>query len=361
MDVIAIAAAGIEEAVAPMGTALTERQIELLWRLADVPILCFDGDAAGQRAAMRAAARALPLLRPGHSLKFLLMPAGLDPDDLIRKDGRAGMDRLLAEPQSLLETLWRHESNALPLRSPEDKAGLKERLMAHADSIQHPEIRALYRRDLGDRFSAFAFPKREFVPRKDWRAKLSDKRSTAPSDTTELRRLRGGARDHLTQAVLAGLARHPQEISRHAEALARLASAAGETAQAIDVLLDASEALEAGRQSPISALKAIVTPPDSTHFSFLAEGTDPQDAREDLAEAVALLVERPALDAAIAEATARFEADPEGAFAEQQRLRKRKLEIEVRLGQMARKRAAGPALEHIDTGSSAEAREQETE
>ncbi|MGZ5826583.1 MAG: DNA primase [Croceibacterium sp.] len=361
MDVIALAAAGIEEAVAPMGTALTERQIELLWRLADVPILCFDGDAAGQRAAMRAAMRALPLLRPGHSLNFLLMPAGLDPDDLIRKDGRAGMDRLLAEPLSLLETLWRHESNALPLRSPEDKAGLKERLMAHADSIQHPEIRALYRRDLGDRFSAFAFPKREFVPRKDWRAKLSDKRSTAPSDTGELRRLRSGARDHLTQAVLAGLARHPEEIARHAEALARLASAAGETAQAIDALLDASEALEAGGKGPISALKAIVTPPDSTHFSFLAEGTDPQNAREDLAEAVALLVERPALEAAIAEATARFDADPEGAFAEQQRLRKRKLEIEVRLGQMARKRAAGPALEYNDSGAPADAREQETE
>ena len=361
MDVIALAAAGIEEAVAPMGTALTERQIELLWRMVEVPILCFDGDAAGQRAAMRAAARAVPLLRPGHSLAFVHMPAGLDPDDLLKKEGRGAMDRLLAEPHSLLETLWRHESAAQPLRSPEDKAGLKERLLAYAESIQHPEIRALYKRELGDRFSAFAFPKREFVPRKDWRGKPSDKRSTAASDTTELRRLRSGARDHLTQAVLAGLARHPHEIARHAEALARLASAAGETARAIDALLDASEALEAGGENPISAFKAVAPPPESTRFSFLVEGADPQDAREDLAEAVSLLVERPALEAAIAEATARFEADPEGAFAEQQRLRKRKLEIEVRLGQMARKRAAGPALEHIDTGASADAREQETE
>jgi len=361
MDVIALAAAGIEEAVAPMGTALTERQIELLWRVADVPILCFDGDAAGQRAAMRAAARALPLLRPGHSLAFVHMPAGLDPDDLVRKDGRAAMDRLLAEPHSLLETLWRHESSALPLRSPEDKAGLKERLMAHADSIQHPEIRALYRRELGDKFSAYAFPKREFVPRKDWRSKGPDKRATAPSDTTELRRLRSGARDQLTQAVLAGFARHPHEIARHAEALARLAAAAGETAQAIDALLDASEALEAGGPNPISALKTVAAPPDSTRFSFLLEGTDPQEAREDLAEAVALLVERPALEAAIAEATARFEADPEGAFAEQQRLRKRKLEIEVRLGQMARKRAAGPALEDNFSGALAQPGEQETD
>jgi DNA primase len=374
MDVIALAAAGIEDAVAPMGTALTERQIELLWRLVEVPVLCFDGDAAGQRAAMRAAARALPLLRPGHSLAFAHMPAGLDPDDVIRKaraqtagseadpqgqrgsadkGARAAMDRLLAEPQSLLETLWRHESAAQPLRSPEDKAGLKERLMAHADSIQHPEIRALYRRELGDRFSAFAFPKREFAPRKDWRSRPGDKRSAAPSDTAELRRLRKGARDQLTQAVLAGLARHPHEIGRHAEALVRLARAATDTAQAIDSLLDASEALEAGGQNPISALETFAAPPDNARFSFLVEGADPQAASEDLAEAVALLVERPALEAAIAEATARFEEDPEGAFAEQQRLRKRKLEIEVRLGQMARKRAAGPAME--DNRAEAEA------
>ena len=90
MDVIALAAAGIEEAVAPMGTALTERQIELLWRLVDKPILCFDGDAAGQRAAMRAAVRALPLLRPGHSLQFVTLPAGMDPDDLLKRKGRDG-------------------------------------------------------------------------------------------------------------------------------------------------------------------------------------------------------------------------------------------------------------------------------
>jgi DNA primase len=361
MDVIALAAAGIEEGVAPMGTALTERQIELLWRLADVPVLCFDGDAAGQRAAMRAAVRALPLLRPGHSLSFVHLPAGLDPDDLLRKEGRAAMDRLLAEPQGMLEMIWRHESAAAPLASPEDKAGLKERLVAHTEAIQHPDIRALYRRELLDKFSAFAFPKRNFTPRQGPRGRHFDKRAEAPSDTRRLRTVGAGARDHLTQAVLAGLARHPHEIARHAEALARLASAAGETAQAIDALLDASEALEAGARNPISALTSLAAPPDNTPFSFLLEGTDPAAAREDLAEAVALLVERPALEAAIAEATARFESDPEGAFAEQQRLRKRKLEIDQRLGQMARKRAAGPALEDNHPEAVALSGEQETE
>jgi DNA primase len=361
MDVIALAAAGIEEAVAPMGTALTERQIELLWRLTDVPLLCFDGDGAGQRAAMRAAVRALPLLRPGHSLAFVHMPAGLDPDDLIRKDGRAAMDRVLADPPSLIETLWGHESAASPLRSPEDKAGLKERLLAHAETIEDPDIRALYRRDLLDRFSAFAFPKREFSPTPGARSKRPELRTTTPSDTTQLRKLSNGARDHLAQAVLAGFARHPHEIARHAEALVRLAAADPGTSQAVDALLDASEALEAAGDNPIFAAKAPTAPPDSARFSFLLEGTDPQVVREDLAEAVALLVERPALEAAIAEATARFESDPEGAFAEQQRLRKRKLEIEVRLGQMARKRAAGPAKDDELLEAAAVSREQETD
>jgi DNA primase len=301
------------------------------------------------------------LLRPGHSLAFVHMPAGLDPDDLLRKEGKAAMDRILTEPQSLIETLWRHESAATPLRSPEDKAGLKERLLAHAETIQHPDIRALYRRDLLDRFSAFAFPKRELSPRPGGRPKGFERRTTPPSDTNQLRKLSNGARDHLTQAVLTGFARHPHEIARHAEALARLAAADPGASQAVDALLDASEALEAARDNPIFAAKAPTAPPDSARFSFLVEGTDPQAAREDLAEAVALLIERPALEAAIAEATARFESDPEGAFAEQQRLRKRKLEIEVRLGQMARKRAAGPAFEDNKLEAATASREHETD
>jgi DNA primase len=133
------------------------------------------------------------------------------------------------------------------------------------------------------------------------------------------------------------------------------------TAETIDALFDLAEALELGRETPISAAEAIAPPPDNTRFAFLVEGSDPDAAREDLAEAVALLVERPALEAAIAEATARFESDPDGAFAEQQRLRERKLEIESRLGQMARKRAAGAADEGRDAGTFVVAGEQETD
>jgi len=341
MDVIALAGAGMEEAVAPMGTALTERQIELLWRLTDKPVLCFDGDGAGRRAAMRAAARALPMLRPGQTLQFVTLPAGMDPDDLIKAKGREAMERLLAEPGSLLDMLWDHEREALPLTSPEDKAGLKARLLSHVEAIQNPDIAALYKRDLMDRFSAFAFPRREFTPRPDFASKQFSGKPVRPGASDRLRRAASAnSRDTLALAVLAGLARHPDQISRHAEALLSLAPAEPRLARTIDNLLDHAESLEGGRGSTISAAGIQTPPPDNALFSFLMEGTDPQVAREELAEAVALLVERPALEAAIAAATARFDIDPDGAFAEQQRLRQRKLEIESRLGHMARKRAA---------------------
>ena len=335
MDVIALANAGIEDAVAPLGTALTERQIELLWRMVERPILCFDGDAAGQRAAMRAVTRALPMLRPGHSLGIVRMPAGKDPDDLLKESGRKAMDDLLGSPASLLETLWQFERDAQPLDSPEAKAGLKARLLAHVDTIADQDIRALYRRELLDRFSDFAFPKRDRS--NSWQGRNFPARPvTPPPARSALRQLAGGrGRDNLLAAVTTGLKRFPREVERHEEDLSDLAERDPNVAPAINALFASLEPLEPSGQTPISAPVGQIAPPDKTRFAFLREGTDPQVAREMLAEAVSLLVERPALEAALAAATARFETDPEGAFAEQQRLLKRKLEFEARLGQMA--------------------------
>ena len=356
MDVIALANAGIEDAVAPLGTALTERQIELLWRMVERPILCFDGDAAGQRAAMRAIQRALPLLRPAHSLAIVRLPSGLDPDDLIRQSGTKAMQDILARPAGLLDTLWQFERDAEPLDSPEAKAGLKARLMAHADAIGDPDIKALYRRELLDRFSAFAFPRREQKPWQPggFRRNMPARPKADPAAMEALRRtIAGGARDTLTGAVIAGLVRFPEQIDRHADALAEAAERDANIAAAINPLLDMAETLEGGGELPISGGNGHLAPPDRSHFSFLQEGIDPEDAREDLAEAVSLLVERPALEAALAAATARFDTDPEGAFAEQQRLLKRKLDFEARLGQMTSLRAArAQAAAQRDTGTS---------
>ena len=339
MDVIALAAAGFGESVAPLGTALTERQIEMLWRLTEAPLLCFDGDAAGQRAAMRAATRALPLLRPGHSLRIVRLPAGLDPDDLLKREGPRAMEALLAQPQSLLETLWLHERDAAPLHSPEDKAGLKARLMAHVETIADPDIKALYRRELGDRYSEFAFPKRE-APK--WEPSAGKSRRTswpgagsipAPSPA-QAERLRhatsGGARAALATAVLAGLLRWPHEIARHAEAIARLAGFDDRFDAVLDIA-DSGTVLESATLATIFANKGLALPmPDSTRrsYPFLKDAVDPGLATETLAAAIVLLVEEPDIDAAIEDATVRFDME------EQARLRAKKDGLRQRLKEL---------------------------
>ncbi|MCH8112634.1 MAG: DNA primase [Proteobacteria bacterium] len=154
MDVIALHAAGFTNAVAPLGTALTEDQMGLLWRLAPEPVLCLDGDAAGQRAALAAAERALPLLRPGHSLRFAELPRGEDPDSLIQKHGPSAMTEVLERALHLDELLWRKERGARRVDSPERQAGLRARLEALVRQITDQDIRDAYQRLFKARFDA---------------------------------------------------------------------------------------------------------------------------------------------------------------------------------------------------------------
>ena len=142
MDVIALDGAGISEVVAPNGTAVTEAQLERMWRLDPSPILCFDGDAAGRKAAIRAATRALPFIGPERTLRFVELPAGQDPDDVVKAGGREAMEALLAAPEPLVERLWRHETEMEPLTTPEAWAGLKQRLVAHASMAVISDFRA---------------------------------------------------------------------------------------------------------------------------------------------------------------------------------------------------------------------------
>ncbi|ASJ91239.1 DNA primase [Porphyrobacter sp. CACIAM 03H1] len=354
MDVIALANAGIADVVAPLGTALTEMQLELLWRMVEVPVLCFDGDAAGQRAAMRAITRALPLLAPMRSLGIVRLPAGLDPDDLLKQQGKAAMERLLAEPASLIDTLWAFERDAQVLDTPEAKAGLKARLMAHVETIADPEIKGLYRRELSDRFSAFAYPPRPPRPALPPRAPAGQRGGwrgapLPPPGLSEEARARlaaimaGSQRQGLLSAVLAGFARHPQAIARHAEALSTLARSAPAAAADIESLFELAETLDSRAPVAICNAQGQPAPSADIRYAFLDEGTDPDAAREELAEAVSLLVERPALEAALAATIARFEDDPEGSFAEQTRLRAQLMAVEERLKAFGRRKAAaGP-------------------
>jgi DNA primase len=150
MDVIALQRAGFGTAVAPLGTALTEHQLEELWKLADEPVLCFDGDAAGQRAAARALDRALPLLKAGRSLRFAVLPEDEDPDTLLRRFGAEAMREVLARARPLAEKLWELES-AQPVDTPERRAALEARLEKRVQAVADRAVQEHYRRFFRDR------------------------------------------------------------------------------------------------------------------------------------------------------------------------------------------------------------------
>ncbi|MDW4551472.1 DNA primase [Defluviimonas sp. D31] len=144
MDVIALVGAGFEAAVAPLGTAITEDQLRLLWRLSPEPLIMLDGDAAGIRAATRLVDLALPMLEAGQALRFVILPEGMDPDDLIKLRGREAMAALVAEAQPMVNLLWRRETEGRVFDSPERKAALDKSLRAAIKRIADPSIRTHY-------------------------------------------------------------------------------------------------------------------------------------------------------------------------------------------------------------------------
>ncbi len=150
MDVIALSEAGFPQTVAPLGTALTEDQLKLLWRMAPEPVLCFDGDAAGRRAAFRAVETALPHLKPGYSVQFAFLPDGLDPDDFVRQQGAGAFQEILASrTRQLFDVLVeREERQGQPAVTPEQRASLEARLKALVAQIADPGVRGHYEREL---------------------------------------------------------------------------------------------------------------------------------------------------------------------------------------------------------------------
>jgi DNA primase len=155
MDVIALHQAGVENAVAPLGTALTENQLELLWRMTPQPVLCFDGDGAGIRAANRAADLALPFLKPGRSVSFALLPDGKDPDDLVRHEGRGPFDKVMAQAKPLAEMIWSRETAGGQFDTPEKRAELEARLKQIVSVIADENVRRHYQQDMRNRLNAF--------------------------------------------------------------------------------------------------------------------------------------------------------------------------------------------------------------
>ena len=168
IDAIAMVIAGYEATVAPLGTALTADQLALMWRMADEPILCFDGDDAGRRAAYRALDLALPLIKPGKSLKLAALPDGQDPDDLVRSGGREAVEDVLAAARPLAEVLWTRESEAGPFNTPERRAALEARLAEVTATIGDESVRRYYRQDFAARLRQLFAPADIVSRRRNW-------------------------------------------------------------------------------------------------------------------------------------------------------------------------------------------------
>ncbi len=230
MDVVAMALAGYHNVVAPLGTALTEDQLRLLWRMADEPILCFDGDRAGIKAAYRAIDLALPRLEPGKSMRFAALPEGQDPDDLIRDEGPGAIEAVLQRADALIDILWRREVSDQNLNIPERRAAFEDRLRNIVREISDPGVRRHYGHAIADRLSKLwgqetgrAQGKQNYGAR-GGRGQYSKRQIRQPSMLRGNALLAGaGSRiAHREAAILMALANHPELIEMFLEEIARL-------------------------------------------------------------------------------------------------------------------------------------------
>ena len=294
VDVIALARIGIGHVVAPLGTALTEEQLGLLWRMADEPILCFDGDKAGRRAAERAVGLALPLLPVGKSLRFALLPEGQDPDDLARAGGQAAIDPVLAGARPLVEMLWARETEAGPIDTPERRAAFARRLRDAVAAIRDETVRRFYRDEIETRLRAGSGRGAASRPG-PW---LPGGRFAPPSTTGYLGRPLGavsaGLATRLAAAasgtsarealIAAALAAHPGLLGAEADALASIDVTDRDARLVVDLLLDCAfqsdvsepEVIEArllrgGVGEALATLRARVRPGDRWMLSPAAD------------------------------------------------------------------------------------------
>jgi len=227
MDVIALAEAGFGATVAPLGTAITEDQLRLLWRIAPEPIIALDGDTAGLRAAMRLIDLAFPMLEAGQSLRFVLMPEGLDPDDVIKSQGSQAMQKLLDAAQPMVNLLWQRETEGQVFDSPERKAMLDKRLREALKLIRDPSIRAHYGDEVKRlRWELFGQNRRAGGP--GGRRGPPPKAQPLPSTKTSMLANAGGdVESHLREAViLATLITHPALLDQFEHELEDLEFAA---------------------------------------------------------------------------------------------------------------------------------------
>ena len=275
MDVIALSEAGFRATVAPLGTAVTEDQLRLLWRIHDEPIIALDGDAAGIRAALRVIDLALPLLEAGKGLRFAILPQGLDPDDLIRAQGAPAMQKVIDAAQPMVNLLWRRETEGKIFDSPERKAALDKTLRAALGRITDPSIRAHYGEDIKrlrlELFGQNAQPFRPYTPRQPGAGRAGGRgmafQPVAPLPSTRQSLLATATATAVEEAlreavILATLIAHPALIHRFETALETLDCTGDSHALIRDLLLahaddpDPRARIAAAAPAPLDALLA---------------------------------------------------------------------------------------------------------
>lgn len=209
MDVISLHQNGIETAVAPLGTAMTIDQLQLLWHTCATPILCFDGDAAGIKAAERAAYKALEVIKPGYSLSFCFLDSGEDPDSYIKQQGTIAFQQLLRQAKPLNDVIWDHFFSGQDLSTPEKKAKARQGILEVTNQIRDPDIQHFYRQDFNGRLQAFLQTQRDksfkgYVPSMN----LVTKKLTETKKNTDGQKI-----------LLATLINHPTLVSQLSEQL----------------------------------------------------------------------------------------------------------------------------------------------
>ena len=253
LDVISAVMAGFEGTVAPLGTALTEDHLQLLWRMSEMPILCFDGDSAGQRAAARAAELVLPQLAPGRSIRIATLPEGQDPDDLIKAEGRAAFADVIERARALSDVIWSLETDGgIVPETPEARAALEARLRARANAINDASVKRHYMQAFDEKLAAFFAPIRpsRFEGRRDGgrgqgRSLATGGRASprvVVSDTLRNSRLlKPGKAAEATPreaAILLTRVNHPQLAGSRLESLAALDLASPAARALLGALLD---------------------------------------------------------------------------------------------------------------------------
>lgn len=325
MDVIALVSAGFEGAVAPLGTAVTEDQLRLMWRLHPEPVIALDGDKAGLRAGERVADLALPLISAGQGLRFALLPGGQDPDDLIRAGGSAAMKAVLDKAVPMARLLWDREVQGQVLDSPERRAALDKRLRELLARITDPSLRSHYAEDFRQqRRALFADAAGPFRPG-PFRGTNGKGRMGKPAPTAPLPGTRGsllaggveGADEDLREAqILATLFAHPALLAEFETQLIQLEPRRDDHGLLQNILIRAlhedsapdAETLAARGGAALSALRM---QPHVAISPMLRPAVDPAQVRLCLAEDFQVLLMRRALRRELAELTAELDGVPD--------------------------------------------------